>query len=166
MRQVDVSALRILLGRHQNDVLLRYLVDAHVNFLVVGGCALAGWGLRELAAVDDMDLLIQPTLKNAESLLNALTVAGFPSCFSATALTAPNKQIPLKNSSYYAELLTPRSELSFETESTLATVVSLFGFNVPIASRSTLLKMKTLAVTSLQKELEKHERDVLALQST
>ena len=163
MPQVDIPTLGLLLGRHHGDVLLKHFVGAGVRFLVVGGCALAGWGLREVTDVDDMDLLAEPSLKNAQALLIALSAAGISICASANMLSRPNQQLPLKNMLYYAELLTPRQELSFEDAYTSAASVSLFGVELRVASRGTLIQMKELAVASLDAELEKHKKDLHTL---
>jgi hypothetical protein len=160
---MDLEALRILLGRHQGDALLQGLVRADARFIVVGGCALAGWGKRPLTAVDDMDLLVEPSSSNARSVLQALSALGQSACFTPAMLAQPNKQLPLKNGSFCAELLTPRAGIQFEEAYALATTVDVFGLEIPIASVATLIRLKELAVASLSTELEKHTKDLLAL---
>jgi len=43
--------------------------------LIVGGVAIAAHGCRDIANVDDLDLLIEPTVENGQKLLVALAVA-------------------------------------------------------------------------------------------
>lgn len=52
------------------------LIDAHVEFVLVGGYALALHGAPRYTG--DLDILIRPTRENADRLIRAIGAFGFP----------------------------------------------------------------------------------------
>lgn len=58
------------------DEFCALLRDHHVEFVIVGAHALALHGAPRFTG--DLDILIRPTVENAERLLNALQAFGFP----------------------------------------------------------------------------------------
>src|SRR5690242_19792382 len=56
--------------------LLRCLLEARVEFVIVGAHALAAHGLPR--ATGDLDVLVQPTAENSERVIQALETFGAP----------------------------------------------------------------------------------------
>jgi hypothetical protein len=52
------------------------LIDAHVEFVLVGGYALALHGAPRYTG--DLDILVRPTRENADRLIHAIGAFGFP----------------------------------------------------------------------------------------
>ena len=140
-----------------NEDLVRAFVDTRVRFVVVGGLAVA-WYCAERQA-DDMDLLIEPSVENSGRVETALGSVGIHNLPSG-AFTRSGLQVPLKQH-LYAELLTPRTEgPTFEEIELEAENGQLFGLPVRIASRTTLLEMKSIAAAAGGASAEKHQRDI------
>ncbi|MEX8520811.1 MAG: hypothetical protein AB3X44_20085 [Leptothrix sp. (in: b-proteobacteria)] len=140
-----------------NEELVRAFVNAHVRFVVIGGLAVA-WHCAERQA-DDMDLLIEPSAENSARIEAALKSVGI-SNLQPGAFARDGLQVPLKQH-LYAELLTPRTEgPTFEEVESQAVDGRLFNLPVQIASRTTLLKMKSIAVAAGDSSAEKHQRDI------
>jgi hypothetical protein len=65
--------------------LLAALLDAHVDYAVVGGVAVNAYGY--LRATNDLDIFIRPTEENAQAAFAALAALGVPlEGFDATDL--------------------------------------------------------------------------------
>lgn len=152
------GVLSLLLPKANNDKLVHEFVKAEVAFLVIGGTAVAAHGCRDVAEVDDLDLLIAPTIENGQRLLNALAAAQVPVCIQADTIATPALQIPLKKY-FYAELLTPRKGFDFDEMLNRGVSVSAFGLSLKVASVFDLIRMKQDAIIESQKVLTKHETD-------
>lgn len=63
--------------------------------------------------VDYRDLLLDPTIENAQRAIAALTKAGFGISFGLDCLAKPSIQISLKALHYWANLLTPDQTVDF-----------------------------------------------------
>lgn len=140
---------------------MRALSDSDVKFVVVGGLAVA-WHCPERQA-DDMDLLVDPTAENSACVAKALAqlrIVGF----SADSFARPGLQVPLKGT-YYAELLTPQQgSASFSEVEAEAVDAKLFNIPVRLASASSLIAMKKVAVRSAEEQREKHLKDIAFLE--
>jgi hypothetical protein len=143
-----------------NELLVQALASAGVEFVVIGGLAVA-WYCADRQA-DDMDLLVNPTPENSRRLAMALTGLGLHG-FSDHSFMRLGLQVPLKGQ-FYAELLTPTADApSFSETYAEAERGKLFGIWVWIASRSSLIHMKKAAAASAQAQLEKHLEDIQRL---
>jgi hypothetical protein len=163
MRLKGTEALVALLGKAGNRRLVEALVAAGVEFVVIGGTALAYHGLREAGQVDDLDLLLEPNMNNAERVATVLS-AQLPSySVSPASLTKPGVKIPLKDLHFYVELLIADKNLNAREIFDGSTLVSLAGTAVHVASIAHLRIMKEQAVKDCRDALTKHERDLGAL---
>jgi hypothetical protein len=143
-----------------NEDLVRALSAAGVNFVVVGGLAVA-WYCAERQA-DDMDLLVEPTAENFERIALALAKLRI-NCFLPESFAKYGLQIPIKNI-FYAELLTPQQEApTFSEIEADAIDAKLFNIPVRIASVFTLIEMKKRAVQSEGEQHDKHLKDIALL---
>jgi predicted nucleotidyltransferase len=149
---------------HQNYKLVKTLLLHGVRFLVVGGLAVKLYASER--EVDDLDLLIEQTPKNADCLFNAFRELGlsWTSDFSKKLISYPNenKQLLVLKNHYYADLVTAGNELNFEKEWHEASEASLGEdeVKVRVASRNMLILQKRKA--SREKDLG----DVLLLERT
>ncbi len=143
-----------------NEELIRAFVASNVEFVVIGGLAVA-WYCADRQA-DDMDLLINPTLENSTHIsqsLISLKMQGFES----NSFTKLGLQVPLKQF-YYAELLTPQKDgLTYSEVASDALEAKLFNIPVKLASVASLIRLKEHAVTSANEQAQKHLDDIKRL---
>lgn len=144
-----------------NNNLVRALIQNEINFVVVGGLAMA-WHCPERLA-DDLDILIDSTPQNSAKVavaLATLKLGGFsPESFSKHGL-----QVPLKGE-YYAELLTPRKDgETFAEVEANSVEANLFNMPVRLASIKTLISMKKSAARSAGELQTKHLKDIALLE--
>ena len=142
---------------HSNEELVRALVEHNVDFVLVGGLAIA-WYCSSRQA-DDMDLLVAPTLENSNRIYDALlslNLANFAvDSFAKTAVQAKIKE------RYYAELLTPSSGGPAYVEiAQSAEPARLLGVPVRVPSREMLVRLKLHAIAAKHDGREKHFSDV------
>lgn len=156
------TVLSLLLPKSHNDKLVHELVNAEVAFLIIGGTAIAAYGCRDVANVDDLDLLIEPTVENGQKLLIALAAAQVSTFIQAEAIAKPALQIPIKKH-YYVEFLTPRKGFDFTKMLGHSVSVSVGSLIVKVASVADLIRMKEDAVAESQRVLSKHEADLECL---
>lgn len=150
-------------AKAENEKLLQHLHGAGVDFLVIGGAAVAFHGCREDGQYDDLDLLIAPTIENAKKVVNALIAAGVPLSASPEGLAKPAMQVPVKTWQYWAEILTPRQGIDFDSIAQSALAGMVGQHSVRIVCHADLIKMKEDAVGRLKDELHKHDRDLQCL---
>lgn len=152
-------------SKADNETLLEHFIRAGVDFVVVGGAAVAFHGCRGFGQYDDLDLLIAPSIENARRVVDALSAAGAPLSASAGALARQAIQVPIKNLQYWAELLTPRGGFDFDSIKTSSLQGTVGQQPVRVISRADLIKMKEDAVTKITEDLRKHERDLECLKA-
>ncbi len=93
--------------------LLELFNDHHVEFLIVGGYALALHGAPRYTG--DIDILIQPNPDNAKRILKALDAFGFGSVgLRENDLTTPEKIIQLGYPPVRIDIITSLSGVSWE----------------------------------------------------
>lgn len=143
-----------------NEELVRAFISNGVEFVIVGGLAVA-WYCRDRKA-EDLDLLINPTPENSARIsraLRGLRMRGF----SDSSFTKHALQVPLKQY-FYAELLTPTAVgPTYSEVASTAVDAKLFNFAVRIASPALLISMKEQAVASAEAQRRKHLDDIECL---
>lgn len=145
-----------------NEEIVRAFAQSAVEFVVIGGLAVS-WYCSERQA-DDMDLLVNPTLDNSKRISDALGAINL-NCHHKNSFTRPGLQVPLKQI-HYAELLTPRKEgPTYSEVAANASPAKLFNIPVKVASVASLIKLKELAVASLEAEKGKHVKDIALLKA-
>jgi hypothetical protein len=146
-----------------NEELLRALVDYDVDFVLIGGLAIAWY--CESRQADDMDLLVSPTPENSGRIHDALAslhLANFP--VDSFAKPAVRARITDR---YYAELLTPpNGGPTFEEIVQSAEPARLLGVPVRVPSREMLVRLKLHSVTAKHDGHDKHLSDVELLLSS
>lgn len=140
------------------------LLGCDARFLIVGGLAVKYfYPERE---VDDLDVLIDPTLENAQRVVTVLDRFCPGHGLAATALAGPGKQLPLKKH-LNLDVLTPREETpDFEALWKTAIPAQLFHLKVMLPSLSSLITLKRHAADTDADPArrERHRKDVLCLE--
>ena len=140
-----------------NEALVRAFAASGVEFVVIGGLAVA-WYCADRQA-DDMDLLVNPTPENSARIsrtLDDLRMNGYTS----DSFTKPGLQVPLKQL-YYAELLTPQKDGPTYSEIAKDAVdAKLFNIPIRLASVVSLIRLKEQAVASAEAQRDKHLKDI------
>lgn len=143
-----------------NAELVRAFISSGVEFVVVGGLAVA-WYCADRQA-DDMDLLVNPTSENSARVSRALSGLQMHG-FSDNSFTKPALQVPLKQH-LYAELLTPTAVgPTYSEVANTAVDAKLFNISVRVASPALLIRMKEQAVASAETQRQKHLNDIECL---
>ena len=161
MQLVGTEALNALLGKASNLCLVNKLTTAGVEFVVIGGTALAYHGLRDVADVDDLDLFLEANITNANGIKSVLESRLYQ--FSSDKLMNPGTKVPLKDMHFYAELLLATSDINIDDILDSAATVTVSGSAIRVASILHLLEMKQKAVIECTEQLVKHERDLAAI---
>jgi len=161
-----LELLSLILVKANNARLIQLFCEAKVQFIVIGGAAVAIHGCREITSVNDLDLLVSPTEDNAKKILSAFKAAQieFPEHYSSK-LTQSAIQIPIKNYMYHAELLTPLNVIDFEEMLKASIPLTIKSNTVFIATRDDLIRMKEITVNEISKNLTKHEQDLNCLRN-
>ena len=146
-----------LIHWHSNKELLRALVAESVDFVLIGGLAVAWY--CESRQADDLDLLVAPTPANSERIYRALLFLNLPNInvdtFAQTAV-----QVRLGDR-YYAELLTPSGGGPGYAEiAQSAAPAKLLGVPIRVPSRAMLVRLKLWAIAANHDGREKHLADV------
>jgi len=146
-----------LMHWHSNEELVRALVAHDVDFVLIGGLAIAWY--CESRQADDMDLLVSPTLENSGRIYNALASLNLSDfaidSFAKTAVQANIKE------RYYAELLTPSAGgPTYGEIAQTAEPASLLGVPVRVPSREMLVRLKLHAIAAKHDGRDKHLTDV------
>ncbi|SFI39850.1 hypothetical protein [Bradyrhizobium sp. Gha] len=140
------------------------LLDASgVAFLIVGGAAVAAHGCRPTGAVDDLDIVIDPTTENVRKFIAVLAASHINFQHPDTALARPGVQLPVKHLHYYLDVLTPRAT-SFADMFEKSVPATLGGMAVRVACRDDLIAMKRFAIAQDDPSRAKHEADLARLE--
>jgi hypothetical protein len=89
----------------RNGDFVRALVAGQVDFLVVGGLAVVYHDCRDPMAVDDLDLMLNPSKENMARFLSSLAALSLQALWSTKELSKPNIRLPVKRD-FYLDILT------------------------------------------------------------
>jgi hypothetical protein len=142
---------------HSNEELLRALVAENVDFVLIGGLAVAWY--CESRQADDLDLLVAPTPENAERIHRALVSLGLAELEAGT-FAKPAVRVRL-GERYYAELLTPSAGgPTYAEVAQSAEPAKLLGLPIRVPSRAMLVRTKLWSISANHEGREKHLADV------
>ena len=125
-----------------NDTLLQEMLAQQVRFLVFGGLAVKFYAAEREA--DDLDLLLEQTLENADRLFVTFARLDMSPKFPKEAIAVRGhrpQHLPLKNM-YYADLIT-RPDVDFAREWERAPEALAWQGRVRIAPRELLVLLKS-----------------------
>lgn len=126
--------------------LLREFVDGKVEFLLIGGWAVAVHGHGR--ATDDMDILVRPSEQNAARVFAALLRYGAP--ITAHGVTKglfakPQYGYRMGRRPLLIEILTTIDGVTFDDALDGALRVSVAGIEIPVIGKPALIKNKLAA---------------------
>lgn len=133
------------LGPDFTDLLIE-LADAGVDFMVIGGWAMAHHG--HARGTDDLDVWVRATPDNAARVIRALARFGAPIAahgVEARTFEKPGFGYRFGNKPYLAEVLTQISGVDFDEAWPDAVGFDLQGRVVPVIGRAALRKNKASA---------------------
>ena len=148
----------------RNGDFVQRLVDHQVDFLVVGGLAVVFHGCRDAMAVDDLDLMLNPSQDNAQRFLSSLTRLALSAAWSVEELSKPNIQLPIKRD-FYLDVLTPPDGIEYEALKQRSSAARLNNIPVQVVSREDLIALKRRTIHKLTEEARKHENDLRCLEA-
>lgn len=125
---------------------LRELAAAGAEFVVVGAYAMAAHGVPR--ATGDIDLLVRPTLSNAQRVFQALVRFGAPVAahgLTVADLAAPGAVYQLGLPPRRIDILTQISGVDFDEAWRSRITVELEGLDVPVIGHAALAKNKRAA---------------------
>jgi hypothetical protein len=140
-----------------NEELVRALLANEVDFVLIGGLAVAWY--CESRQADDMDLLVAPTIENSSRIHNALASLHLAN-FAVDAFAKDAVQAKITDR-YYAELLTPSpGGPAYREIVQSAEPAVLLGVPVRVPSREMLVRMKLHSIAAKHDGRDKHLSDV------
>ena len=120
---------------------LACLNDTKTEYVVVGGYALAHHGCPRFTG--DIDVLVRPTVENAERVLEALRRFGFGGLkITIEDLTEPGRMVQLGFPPQRIDILTRIDGVAWEFAAASPSVADLAGLRVPFISREALIANK------------------------
>ena len=179
MRLKGTEALVALLGKASNRRLVECLTSAGVEFVVIGGVALAYHGIRDPFEVDDLDLLLEPNKKTAETVTLALSAVLPNHGVVEEAIKAGSKIMFRSPDPFYADLIFGEKIEGAPEVISGSILVTVGSTDLRVASVGHLRTMKERVVENFRQELKtleqnlnefneklkKHERDLDALKA-
>lgn len=142
---------------HSNEELVSALAAHDVDFVLIGGLAIAWYCAARQA--DDMDLLVAPTVENSQRIYDALGSLSLAN-FAVDSFAKNEVRAKIKDR-YYAELLTPAAGgPTFEEITQSAEPAMLLGIPVRVPSREMLVRLKLHAIRAQHDGHDKHLADV------
>ena len=118
----------------------RCLNDHQARYVVVGAVALQLWGTTR--ATEDIDILIEPTVANAQRVLDALATIGFGFSTEFLPEEVVQKTWTIIGDSPRVDILTRAGNLRWSEASRHATSFEVEGVPIPTASIDDLIESK------------------------
>ncbi|MCA0451709.1 MAG: hypothetical protein LCH62_18370, partial [Proteobacteria bacterium] len=151
-----------IITKSGNTEFVKRLNAKGVAFIVVGGAAVAVHGCRNMDAVDDLDIVIDSTIENAERFVAVLAECHIDFPHPVAALAKPGIQVPIKKWHYYLDVLTPR-DIDFADMLTKSISSKIADIAVRVAGRDDLIAMKRFAIAQNDANRKKHQSDLSCL---
>lgn len=112
----------------------------HADYLVIGASALQLWGTTR--ATRDVDILIAPTVENAERVLAALSEIGLGFAGEWLAHEIASRPVTLIGDMPRVDIMTVAWSVQYEEAAPAATVFEIEGVKIPTASIDHLIASK------------------------
>ena len=116
------------------------LNEEGVNYVLVGAMALQLWGTTR--ATRDIDILIEPTVENAERVLAALSRVGFGFANEWLAQEVASRPVTILGDMPRVDILTVAWSVHYKEARPAATVFDVEGVKIPTASIDHLIASK------------------------
>ncbi len=116
------------------------LNESQAEYLIVGARAMQLWGTTR--ATKDIDILIEPTLLNAERVLQGLSRIGFGVAADFTAEEVVSRHVTIIGDTPRVDILTRAWNLKWQDAAPNAVSVPIEGVAVPVVSIEDLIAFK------------------------
>ncbi|MCX5754942.1 MAG: hypothetical protein NTX19_02305 [Gemmatimonadetes bacterium] len=110
------------------------------RYVMVGVTAMQLWGTSR--ATNDIDILIEPTVKNAKCVLRALGSVGFGLANELLAEDVASRPVTVVGDAPNVDILTSARNLKWTQAQAHATTFTVEGVRVPAASIEDLIESK------------------------
>jgi uncharacterized protein (DUF1330 family) len=110
------------------------------RYLVVGASAMQLWGTTR--ATQDVDVLIEPTIENADRVLQALSTMGFGIAAELRASDVVSRVVTMIGDTPNVDILTRAWNLTWEVASLNISIFDVEGVAVPTPSLANLIESK------------------------
>lgn len=134
----------------------RLLNAADAKYVVVGGFALALHGV--IRATKDVDILIAPTISNAERVLDALSHLPWGLANDHDSASIVASPITIIGDDPRVDILTMAWNVRFDDAAPTALQVSIDGTDVPYVNLDTLIRSKGTGRLQDRADIEQLER--------
>jgi predicted nucleotidyltransferase len=128
-----------------NQEIILSLKKMGAEFIVVGGLAVAFYGCRDEIRVEEIDIVINPTISNATKIISLAIDFGYQPRIHPQDLAGPKKQMPLKNWHHQIDVLTPSEDIIFEHLMSRSNEFFLGDTSVNVIGLNDLIAMKQIA---------------------
>jgi predicted nucleotidyltransferase len=135
-----------------------------VDYLVVGGVAVAFYGCRQIDDIHDLDFLIDPTIENSEKVHKSLSECHIKCSDPPIKLARHKQQVAIKWGPYDIDILTPSKDIQFSDPSKRAVASTVDGIDMRFIGREDLIAMKIQAKNANDTNCDKHIADLNCLQ--
>ena len=116
------------------------LNESRAAYLVVGARAMQLWGTTR--ATNDIDILIEPTLANAERVLQGLSRIGFGVAADFTAEEVVSRHVTIIGDTPRVDILTRAWNLKWQDAAPRAASVAIEGVDIPVVTIDDLIASK------------------------
>ena len=137
-------------------VLFKCFHENEVKYLVIGGLAAMAYGVNRTTL--DLDIIIEPTLQNADNLLKAMLEAGFGTADLATPELILQQEISIFNDRCRVDVQTRSKALNFEEAWARKLFVDFAGMQFFVVAKEDLLAMKR----AYKRDIDLYDVDHLA----
>lgn len=110
------------------------------RYVLVGATAMQFWGTSR--ATQDVDILIEPTVRNAKRVLRALASLGFGLAGEHLAADVASRPVTVIGDTPNVDILTRAWNVRWEQAQPRATTFAVEGVEVPTASIEDLIESK------------------------
>ena len=110
------------------------------RYVLVGATAMQFWGTTR--ATQDIDILIEPTARNAKRVLRALASLGFGLAREHLAADVASRPVTIIGDTPNVDILTCAWNVTWEQAQPRATTFAVEGVEVPTASIEDLIESK------------------------
>ncbi|MBT4162852.1 MAG: hypothetical protein HOC70_13770 [Gammaproteobacteria bacterium] len=150
--------------RGDESAFLSAAIQNGLDFVVVGGAAVAFHECREPDDVDDLDILVRPEPSNIEKLNQALRSMNTGQSVDLDEASRPSKHLSIRRNCK-VDILTPHEDEVYDEikDSSIFSVV--FSNNIHVVSKPHLISMKRRAIEEFGSLEAKHKEDLLCLEA-
>ena len=138
--EADPRAARVKQYKSRVAMVCARLNAERARYVLVGATAMQFWGTTR--ATQDIDILIEPTERNAKRVLRALGSLGFGLANELLAADVASRPVTVVGDTPNVDILTSAWNVTWEQSVPRATTFTVEGVPVPTASIEDLIESK------------------------